>query len=66
MYDYIPFILGGILVILGGAMIIWPKACAAKEKREDLTAVAKIKRSGVLEVVLGVVLIAVGCWRLTI
>lgn len=59
MYEYLPFILGAALIILGAIMVIMPKQCTKEEKRNILEEVNKAKRSGGVMIGLGVFLIVV-------
>ena len=57
MYESIPFILGAALIILGMILVIMPKQNTKEEKRNISKEVYKTKRTGCIEIVLGVVLI---------
>ena len=59
MYEYLPFILGAALILLGAIMLIMPKQCTKEEKRNILEEVNKAKRSGVIMIGLGVFLMIV-------
>ena len=60
MYDLMPLILGGIMILLGTYMTTNPVKATKKELREDKNAVKKIKRNGFIEIICGIVLIILG------
>ena len=64
MYDYIPIILGCIILVMGIFMVACPKMCTKKELRDDPNAVAKVRKSGITEIVCGICIIGLGFWRL--
>ena len=59
MYEYLPFILGAAIIILGVFMVITPKQCTKEEKRNNLEEIKKTKRNGGIMVGLGVFLMVV-------
>ena len=64
MYNYIPIILGCIILVMGIFMVACPKMCTKKEMRDDPDAVAKTRKAGVSEIVCGILVIALGFWRI--
>ena len=56
-YDLVELGLAVAVFVLGLIMVICPKACTKKEQREDAEAVAKVRKSGILEMVVGVLLL---------
>ncbi len=64
MYDLIPTILSIFAFIMGLMMIFCPKIMVKKEFREDSVQLAKTKKSGILIVICGVALFAVGILQL--
>ena len=60
MYDRIPVFLGAVILILGLFMAIAPKSAAKKEFRDDEEQVKKIRRNGIIMLVLGIAVIIVG------
>lgn len=59
MYDLIPVFLGAIISILGLIMAILPKQSTKKEMRDDETAVAKVRRNGIVLIIIGIILIII-------
>ncbi len=55
MYDYIPFIIGGIFVLLGLFMLIFPKQAVKKENKDSDEEIKKSRRNGIIILVAGVV-----------
>ena len=64
MYDLIPFIFGGMILILGLVMVINPKAATNKKLQNDENMVEKTKKSGFIEIACGIVIIIIGIIRL--
>ena len=60
MYDLMPIIFGGLMILLGTYMTTNPVKATKKEFREDKNAVKKIKRNGFIEIICGIVLIILG------
>ncbi len=60
MYDKIPVFLGAVILILGLFMAIAPKSATKKEFRDDEDQVKKIRRNGIIMIVLGIAVIIVG------
>ncbi len=52
-------ILGAVLIALGLFMVICPKQAAKKENRDNPEAVSKVRKSGIIEVVCGILLIII-------
>lgn len=59
MYDIIPYILSGVLILLGLIMVVLPKQSTKKELRDSEEALKKTRRSGIIVVVLGIVLLLI-------
>lgn len=57
MYKIAKASLGVIMIILGVLMFFAPKICTKKELRDDPAAVDKIKKSGPLMIVAGVIVV---------
>ncbi len=64
MYDLIPFILGGLMIVLGLFMFISPVKATKEELRNDEKAVSKTKKSGIIVVFCGIAVIVIGIMRL--
>lgn len=60
MYNYIPFFIGAILGVLGIVMSVNPKMCTKETFRDNAAMVAKSRKSGILFIVLGVIMIILG------
>ncbi len=60
MYDMMPIIFGGLMILLGIYMTTNPVKATKKELREDKDAVKKVKRNGFIEIGCGIVLIILG------
>ena len=60
MYDKIPVFLGAVILILGLFMAIAPKSAAKKEFRDDEDQVKKIRRNGIIMIVLVIAVIIIG------
>lgn len=56
-YEVAKLILAGLIILLGLVMVIFPKACTKAENRDNPDAVAKVRKSGILEMVIGVLLL---------
>lgn len=53
MYDLIPFILGGLMFVLGLIMAINPKASTKKEFQNDENMIVKTKKNGLVVIACG-------------
>lgn len=60
MYDYILLFAGAVIVITGIVSTVNPKLCTKKALRGNATAVAKIKKLGVLYIILGIIMVILG------
>ena len=60
MYDYIPFILGGVMFVLGLIMAINPKGSTKKELQNDENMIAKTKKNGFIVIGCGITLFVIG------
>lgn len=60
MYNYLPIICGGILLVLGLFMTICPKQATKKEERENEEAVMKTRKNGYVEIACGAIIIIMG------
>ena len=60
MYDLMPIIFGGLMILLGIYMTTNPVKATKKELREDENAVKKVKRNGFIEIACGIILIILG------
>ncbi len=60
MYDFIPFILGGLMFVLGLIMAINPKGSTKKELQNDEKMVAKTKKNGFIVIACGISLFVIG------
>jgi uncharacterized membrane protein HdeD (DUF308 family) len=63
MYDFIPFILGGMMFVLGLIMAINPKASTKKEFQNDENMIAKTKKNGFVVIACGIIFILIGIIR---
>ena len=60
MYNIIPLICGGLMIILGLFMAINPVISTKRELRDDAKVVGKTRRSGFIMVVCGFICIILG------
>ncbi|MED9903526.1 MAG: hypothetical protein UFG06_05010 [Lachnospiraceae bacterium] len=60
MYDYLPYILGGLMALLGLYMVLCPAKATKKELRDSAADVNKTKKSGFVVIGCGVVLVIIG------
>lgn len=60
MYEYIPFIAGGAIFVMGVFMFLNPKQATKKEFRASEEQVKKIKKNGIIMSILGVCLVLIG------
>lgn len=60
MYDLIPCLLGGMMILLGTYMSANPKKATKEELRNDENVVKKTKRNGFVVIGCGIVLIILG------
>ena len=60
MYDYILLFAGAVIVITGIVSTVNPKLWTKKALRDNATAVAKIKKLGVLYIILGIIMVILG------
>ena len=60
MYDYMPIIMGIVIIALGLYMVVFPKSATKAEKRNDPNAVDKTMKAGVIEIICGICLILLG------
>lgn len=60
MYDLMPIIFGGLMILLGLYMTINPKNATKKELRNDDNVVKKTKKNGFIEILCGIVVIILG------
>ena len=58
MYNYIPFILATIFILLGIFMAVKPEKAVKKELANSEEALKKSKRNGIIIIVLGLILAA--------
>lgn len=59
MYDIIPYVLSGILVLLGLFMVVMPKQSTKKELQDSEDALKKTRRNGVIVAILGIILLLI-------
>ena len=64
MYDMIPLFCGGVIFVLGLLMVAMPKQMTKKEMRDDPAIVEKTRKSGIIELVCGVLIVVIGISRL--
>ena len=64
MYDMIPLFGGGIIFVLGLLMVAMPKQMTKKEMRDDPAVVEKTRKSGMIEIVCGVLIILIRLSRI--
>lgn len=64
MYDLIPFILGGLMIVLGLFMFISPVKATKEEFRNDSKMVSKTKRNGIIVILCGIATIIIGITRI--
>ena len=57
MYDLAEIALVGLAFVLGLVMTVAPKSCTKKEFKDDPAQVAKIRRNGIILMVIGAVVI---------
>lgn len=57
MYDLAEIVLVGLAFVLGLVMTVAPKSCTKKEFQDDPAQVAKIRRNGIILMVIGAVVI---------
>ena len=57
MYDIVEIALVGLAFVLGLVMTVAPKSCTKKEFQDDPAQVAKIRRNGIILMVIGAVVI---------
>ncbi len=55
LYDMMPFILGGMMVLLGLLQFLCPRMMTAKKYKDNPEQVAKIKKGGIPMILLGIV-----------
>lgn len=63
MYDLIPFILGGIIILMGLYMFISPVKATKAEFRNDSKMVSKTKKNGIFVICCGIATIIIGITR---
>lgn len=56
-YEMTELVLAGLVFLLGVIMVLCPKACTKKALRDDPEAVARVRKSGIIEMVVGVLLV---------
>ena len=57
MYEIMPIVFGGLMILLGIFMVTNPVKATKKELRKDEFAVKKVKRNGFIEIICGIVVI---------
>ena len=57
LYDIAEIALVGMAVVLGLIMTVAPKSCTKKEFKDDPAQVAKIRRNGIILMVIGAVVV---------
>ena len=55
MYEIAKIVLAALIFGLGAFMFFCPKLAVKKEQRDDPEAIARAKRGGILEMVVGVI-----------
>lgn len=60
MYDYMPIIMGIVIIALGLYMVVFPKSATKVENRNNPDAVNRTKKAGVVEIICGICLILLG------
>jgi uncharacterized membrane protein YfcA len=60
MYDKIPIFLGAIILLMGIFMAVSPKNAAKKEFRENENELQKVRKSGFIMIVCGIITIVIG------
>lgn len=58
-YDMFQIILAVLIFCMGLFMLLCPKLTIKKELREDPAALAKMRRGGIFEMILGVLLLVI-------
>lgn len=58
-YEMTEILLGVLIFCLGAFMTLCPKLATKKALREDPAAVAKVRKSGICEMIVGILLIVI-------
>lgn len=58
-YEMTEILLGVLIFCLGAFMTLCPKLATKKALREDPSAVAKVRKSGICEMIVGILLIVI-------
>ena len=60
MFEILLYVLGAILIVVGGFVILRPANFTKKDKKELPEAVMKTKRLGLISVTMGIMAVAAG------